>query len=405
MNIYIRKYQSTKSYSSPLRGGAVRVVVTFFFFLLSLLLLSSCGPSSDRCSLDGQFLKMNQGEFRVYSPDGSITSIDTIVVRGGRFEYEMNCNDEGVIVIIMPNMYELPVFVAPGKEITLKADATHIRYIEIKGTDANKLMAEWRKSNADMKGAQLTSAVETFVREHPLSIVSCWLIYKYMICQNAPDYTRIKSLLALIQKAIDDNGNDTGERQRAWVARMTAGVNLVAKATIGSAMPKFTATDIYGRQLRSDDYTKGYLVVTLIADHNYESQTFNRMLRSYLKSDAPALSSATASVAGSPAARSASTVSSATVPAASATGSRSVTPNRAGIKVITLSIDPSVRTVKDQQHRDSLPWPLICDQQMWKSTLVQSLGMTRVPDNILIKDGRIVARTLTIDELKTRLSQ
>ena len=43
---------------------------------------------------------MNQGEFYVYSPDGAITGIDTIKVQGGRFAYEIPCEDKGTIVIV-----------------------------------------------------------------------------------------------------------------------------------------------------------------------------------------------------------------------------------------------------------------------------------------------------------------
>ena len=56
---------------------------------------------------------MNQGEFYVYSPDGAITGIDTIRVQGGRFAYEIPCEEEGTIVIVLPNYSEIPVFVEP----------------------------------------------------------------------------------------------------------------------------------------------------------------------------------------------------------------------------------------------------------------------------------------------------
>ena len=97
---------------------------------LLLLLLASCGTDSHHFSLEGRFLKMNQGQFYVYSPDGAISGIDTIKVQGGRFAYEIPCEEEGTIVIVLPNYSEIPVFVKPGENVDLKADASHIKDIE-----------------------------------------------------------------------------------------------------------------------------------------------------------------------------------------------------------------------------------------------------------------------------------
>lgn len=89
---------------------------------------------------------MNQGQFYVYSPDGAISGIDTIKVQGGRFAYEIPCEEEGTIVIVLPNYSEIPVFVKPGENVDLKADASHIKDIEVTGTKDNERMTEWRKN-------------------------------------------------------------------------------------------------------------------------------------------------------------------------------------------------------------------------------------------------------------------
>jgi hypothetical protein len=111
-----------------------------------LVFLASCGTDSHHFGLEGRFLKMNQGEFYVYSPDGAITGIDTIKVQGGRFAYEIPCESEGTIVIVLPNYTEIPVFAEPGKSVDMTADASHIKDIEVTGTDANEKMTAWRKN-------------------------------------------------------------------------------------------------------------------------------------------------------------------------------------------------------------------------------------------------------------------
>lgn len=63
--------------------------------LLLTLMLVACGPDNGHFRLKGHLLNLNQGEFYVYSPDGSLEGTDTITVAGGRFTYEPACKHEG----------------------------------------------------------------------------------------------------------------------------------------------------------------------------------------------------------------------------------------------------------------------------------------------------------------------
>ena len=75
----------------------------FYLFLSSVFLFLACGPDKGTFRMEGEFKGFNQGEFYVYSPDGARTGIDTINVQGGRFAYEIPCEEEGTIVIVLPN--------------------------------------------------------------------------------------------------------------------------------------------------------------------------------------------------------------------------------------------------------------------------------------------------------------
>lgn len=342
-------------------------------FLLSLTLLLACGPSGDRCELDGRFLKMNQGEFRVYSPDGSIVGVDTIRVSGGRFEYEMECKREGTIVIVLPNFTELPVFVAPGKAIELRADATNISAIEIKGTDANKQMTEWRSQYGSASMKEQQRQAEKFIRENPSSQVSCWLLYKCFVAQSEPDYAKIQKLMALVTK--ENPG------AMAW---WTGGSNNIALPT-QTALPSFKATDVYGRAVSSADYTSGYTLITAWASVSYDSQNFNRQVKSIYSAGTTANNGVSAVVGGIAAQPEATT-------------------QVAKFKALSVCLDPSKEEAKKTLHNDSLPWPTVCDGQMWQSGLIKKLGIGTLPGNILIKDGKIVARNLKFEDLKKKLS-
>ncbi len=96
--------------------------------------------------LKANFFNMNQGEFYVYSPDGGFQGVDTIRVEGGRFSFEKPCKDNFTIMIVFPNFSEQPIFAESGKSVDIKADASHLKEMEVKGTKANELMTKFRLS-------------------------------------------------------------------------------------------------------------------------------------------------------------------------------------------------------------------------------------------------------------------
>ena len=81
-----------KRFFTPFPSRA-RLPVAFHSSLFTLLLLftlhaslfifTSCGVRNGHFKMEGHFLKMNQGEFYLYSPDGIINGIDTLKLNGG----------------------------------------------------------------------------------------------------------------------------------------------------------------------------------------------------------------------------------------------------------------------------------------------------------------------------------
>jgi len=58
---------------------------------------------------------------------------------------------------------------------------------------------------------------------------------------------------------------------------------------------------------------------------------------------------------------------------------------------------------RDVLQRDSVAWPVVCDEMMFDGALVRQLGLLSVPDNIVLRRGRVVARGLQPQELINRL--
>lgn len=64
------------------------------------------------------------------------------------------------------------------------------------------------------------------------------------------------------------------------------------------------------------------------------------------------------------------------------------------LKVVSLSVDASRSDCDGALHADSISWSNVCDGKMFDSQPLRQLGMMGVPDNIIVKDNRIVARNL-----------
>ena len=322
------------------------------YLILLTLVLVSCGVDGKHFKLEGRFLHLNQGEFYVYSTDGVLDGIDTIKIEGGRFAYEIPCDEEGTLVMVFPNFSEQPIFTQPGKTVEIKADASHLKELEAEGTDNNKLMTAFRKQVSNISPQQAVDAAEEFVKHNPKSDVSAWLIRKYFILAPKPDYAKAKQLLDLMIAEQPKNGKLVNLQQQL----------IGLAATAGKSLPIFTATDINGNKVTQANLTQSpNAVVFLWASWNYESTDMQRQLKR-LKA---------------------------------AKGN--------GLSVIGVCIDPSKSEMQQSLRRDSISWPTINDGMMFDTKIAKQLGLSQVPANILLKNGKIVGRNLRMNELKEKI--
>lgn len=298
---------------------------------------------------------MNQGQFFVYSPDGAISGIDTIMVQGGRFAYEIPCESEGTIVIVLPNYSEIPVFVEPGKSVDLKADASHIKDIEVTGTDANDRMTKWRKNTSSQSPDGLMKQAEQFIRENPSSIISRWMLRKYFIVTAKPDLKKAKELVKLMSEK---------NEKEASIVRLSVGLENVP-LQVGDVLPAFTAKDLQGKDVQASQYRVGKTIILVWATWDYDGISISR--RVFRK-----------------------------IEELKAQGKQVP-------KVLGISIDASAVDAKRTVGNDSTAWSTICDGLMWESPVVKAIGTTKVPDNFVLENGKVKACHLGNDELLKQL--
>lgn len=325
-------------------------------FLLALLsvLLVSCGTDGKHFKFEGRFLHLNQGEFYLYSEDGTVNGIDTIKVEGGRFAYEMACDHPATLVLVFPNFSRQPIFAEPGKTVSIKGDASHLKEMEVTGTNDNELMTAFRKQVADASPPEATKLAAQFAEDNPASRVSAYLVKSYLVAVPKPDYQEALRLTRLLLEKQERNGE---------LARMEQALKAITQCGVGAQLPAFTTSDINGKTVSSASLGKGIAVITLYASWNYDSMELLRRLKALRRQK----------------------------------GGR--------FQVATFSIDASKKECDNSLRFDSITWPVVCDGKMFGGDVVKKLGLYSVPNNLLLKNGRVIARGLSANELVQRIEQ
>ncbi len=313
----------------------------YLAYVILLLLLASCGAESGRFRIEGRLANMNQAEFYIYNMDGGSLRLDTIKVVDGRFIYETDLEHQGTFVILYPNFSDQVVFGESGAVVEMVGDASHLKDMEVTGTDDNDLMTAWRIQANTLTPPEVNKSAVEFIKEHPASIVSNYLLSRYLVLDDTPDYQQAEELSLLLQKEQPQNGRLLN------LSKLLAGLKNYQE---GKKLPDFSATDINGKRVSRESLNGELNVICLWATWNYDSQSILRKLNK-LRRDY---------------------------------GSR--------LTLLSICLEPSVKDCRRFVERDSMRWSHVCDGRMWESPLVTKLGFSDMPGNLFVdRHGKIVA--------------
>lgn len=366
------------------------------FTLVAALVCTSCGTDSRHFRIDGRLLHLNQGEFYVYSPDGTINGLDTIKVQAGRFSYEVACDRPMTLMIVFPNFTEQPVFAQPGKSVDLKGDASHLKEMTVKGTKDNELMNKFREMIRNAAPPEMKKCAQLFVQDHPESRVGAYLVDRYFIHDANPDTKTAVRLVDLMIEKQPENG---------YLKRQKRQLTASFVATKGADIPNVLGTTVDGKTIGRVQLTKAPVtVVCALATWKYESMSQFRRLAAYAASQQGRVALVGVSIdASSSLVRSqlasqigiSDSASGLAFGPSSGSSSGSVSGSSSG----SSSASASAAAQGSSSSRSSSTCYVVCDGKMVESPFFTRLGLTGVPDNIVIKNGRIAAAHLTDNQL------
>lgn len=366
------------------------------FTLVAALVCTSCGTDSRHFRIDGRLLHLNQGEFYVYSPDGTINGLDTIKVQAGRFSYEVACDRPMTLMIVFPNFTEQPVFAQPGKSVDLKGDASHLKEMTVKGTKDNELMNKFREMIRNAAPPEMKKCAQLFVQDHPESRVGAYLVDRYFIHDANPDTKTAVRLVDLMIEKQPENG---------YLKRQKRQLTASFVATKGADIPNVLGTTVDGKTIGRVQLTKAPVtVVCALATWKYESMSQFRRLAAYAASQQGRVAVVGVSIDASPSlvcSQLASQIGISDSASGLAFGpsSGSSSGSASGSSSGSSSASASAAAQGSSSSRSSSTCYVVCDGKMVESPFFTRLGLTGVPDNIVIKNGRIAAAHLTDNQL------
>jgi hypothetical protein len=195
-----------------------------------------------------------------------------------------------------------------------------------------------------------------FITKHPETLASTFLLNKYFVQAPTPDNKQMLSLAKAILEA------RPGNKRIAALVRHLEGLQAIRN---GATLPKFTAIDIKGRPISSGDLYAPVNVITTWASWNYESQNIQRQLRRREKEK-----------------------------------------GASRLRIVSICLDANAKECRRLMDRDSITWCNICDERMWDNPILTTLGLSRIPDNIITNSqGRILAHSLPVAELNKKLDE
>jgi hypothetical protein len=202
---------------------------------------------------------------------------------------------------------------------------------------------------------EIPGVVESFIREHPQSIISNYLVQRYFIFDAKPDFRKASELVALMVK--EQPANARLEEIQKRLANLRNG-------QVNSRLPAFSDTDINGRKVTQDQLKAKLNVVAVWATWSFQSTDMMFRLRHAKRQYGSQLG------------------------------------------IVAICLDARPQDVRYRLERDSVPWQTVCDGRLWQTPLLAKLGLEDVPANLLVNDrGIIIERNLKPQDLEDKIKQ
>ncbi len=331
--------------------------------LLYLLLigLSACGgKKTDAITLSGEIKGLGSDTLYLYGADRMYDRMDTLIVEKDKFSATLSADTLVTTILLFNDGTEYPLFLDKGNKIQIKGSNAELSSLQINGNTPN---VELTAFNQELKGLgtpsvkALEEKAENFIKGHPASLVSIYLLDKYFVQALQPDIERIKMLADRM----------TGElKDRPYMQALLNRIDEDEKVAVGKAAPYFRLRNAEGKEVTRSNQKDEYLLMQFWASWDTISRESNAMFRRIYKKEQ----------------------------------------KNKNFKLMGVSLDLDEKTWKEAIKKDTLKWEQVCDFSGWNGEVVKLFAIQKLPTNILISpNGKIEAKDLDEKAIEKKLKE
>lgn len=349
----------SKTFTFAEKKTKMRKSMILYMLLASL---TACHNNSQETNIQGEIKGLGNDTLYLYGNDGNYERIDTIITENGKIDYTLKIDTVASTLLLINNKTtQVPLFLNKNEKITIQGNASDLDFLTIGGNIPNE---EYTAFQQTLKGLGkpsdkvLEEKVEEFIRNHHSSLVSIYLLNKYFVQKETPDYAKINSLIELMAGNLQDN--PVIEQIRTYSEQ-------VEKIVVGKSAPFFSLPNVKGEKItRTDKFKDKYLLIHFWASWDSLSMKTNAKLRKI---------------------------------------NRDYKKNKK-FGMLGISLDIDKKAWKETIKRDTLNWEQVCDFSGLNSGTVTQYAILSLPSNVLIDpNGNIVAKGIQGDSLANKLKE
>lgn len=332
----------------------IRKILHNIIIAMAVVAIGACS-GGNIFEIEGQLLNMDQGTIYVYSNDGLIQNIDTINIKGGRFEYSRAIQRNGTLILVFPNFSEVPIFAEPGENVTLKGNAQQLNKLTVNGTNDNELMTEFRIGNFEQSPAVEKKNADKYITKYPNSAVANWLLEKYFIKIIDPDYKKALKYAKELRKHQQDN---------VYLAELIERLETICKGKTSGKL-QFSATDVNGNTISTETLKGKKAIIYVAASWDYNNE-IDRNIKHFIENE------------------------------------------QYDFIAVRISIDASKKEeAKNLEYNNyNQKLKIICQEKLFESPILKTLGFSTIGNNIIIDaNGNIKKRNIKPSEVEKELKK
>ena len=331
-----------------------------YLYCFILVILASCGgKESGNTVIEGEVKGLSNDTLYLYGADKMHDHTDTIPIKGGKFSADIQIDTLMETLLLFPDGTEYPLFIDKGDKVHIKGTSGNLSFLQVSGNPLNEDLTAFNEEvrNAKLSEKALTEKAEKYIKDHPASLVSLYLLNRYFVQIPNPDLKKIKSLIEPM----------TGElKDRPYIENLSNELQRVEKLAVGTPLPYFHLRNVSGKSVSLSNFSNRHVLIHFWASWDGNSRKANKTYRELYKKEQ----------------------------------------KNKDFALLGISLDTDKLEWREAIKKDTLTWEQASDLSGWNGTAISQFAVQSLPSNILVSpSGKIVGKNLSTDEVREKIKE